>query len=850
MIAILRLARRNVRRNPGRSAVVVALVALPVAALSFSLLYVGLWTSSDEEQQQVALGRADARIQVMVTPGVLPGASSQPSEEEVRERLGLPDDAQLLPTRAGDLAVPTGSGDEVQIARWEEVDLSAPLMRDRFRLVEGRLPEAPGEALAVDDLARTGERLAVALPALDLEVVGHVRSLVVPGKPRLPLSYRVEPSLVVAPGTMPPPVDLVWSSGVSVSGPAWYVGDVGDSLDTSVFVDSALLIEGRRAPSVQATQLGLFAAGALAFLWCGLVAASALSIGARRRRRELGLLAVNGADPAMLRRAIAADGVVLGGIGALLGLLGGWGVGALFTDRARSLGNLTGGDWNISPLVVAAVAMGWASAAAAGSLAGRGLARQPVLDLLAGRSPRPKGAPGWFGAGAVAFGVCALLTVWATTGLPERGPARYVIPVSVVVAGVVAVLALATGGIRVAPRLAGRSVIARLAARDLDRFGARTAAATGAIALTLTAATAAAVLEHHLARVEYNDHAGAAETTSADRGAVDLGRWDVVSGGATVVRDGRLVRDVLRPEDRAEAERLAAEAGAELTALTVAGSGVAACAGGPLPEPQSGLTPDGCYGGPTVVRVPDELLGTLPAELAQVLTRGEVAGWVTGWVGGAPADPYLLVGTTTIPVTPVSAPEPDIDSPVTQVALRGFVGILVPEQRWSPVLEPTGRPVLVLDGRRLSPEAWEELQASVREAVDAPGWETFRTKAPSSVPAVAVASVATVVLVLSVLALALVLVRIESRDEERVLRTQGASPGAAGAVAAWRAALMTWIGAVPAVAVTSLLALLVGVDRIEYARPQALAAILVGLPLLAALVFGLAGRRAPRPATV
>ncbi len=849
MSAILRLARRNVRRNPGRSAVVVALVALPVAALSFGVLFVGLWTSSDEEQQRVALGQADAMVQVMLAPGVLPGAPSLPSEEEVRERLGLPDDAELLPTRSGDLALPTGSGDEVQLAQWEEVDLSAPLMVDRFRLVDGRLPEAPGEVLVVDDLAGAGERLTVALPSLELEVVGRVRSLVVPGKPRLPLEHRSEPSVIAAPGTMPPPGDPVWSTGVDISGPAWYASGVGDSLGTERFVDGALLIEERRDPGAQAAQLSLFAAGALAFLWCGLVAASALSIGARRRRRELGLLAANGADPAMLRRAIAADGVVLGGIGALLGLLGGWGVGALFTDRARTLGSLTGGDWSISPLVVAAVAMGWASAAAAGSLAGRGLARQPVLDLLAGRSPRPKGAPRWFGAGAVAFGVCALLTVWATSDLPERGPARYVIPVSVVVAGVVAVLALSVGGIRVAPRLAGRSVVARLAARDLDRFGARTAAATGAIALTLTATTAAAIFEHHHARVSHVDVGG--ETAFSDRGPASAGRWDVVSGGATVVRDGRLVRDVLRPEDRSTAERLARDAGAGMAAMTVAdGHGLAACAGS-IPTALGGVVaPDGCYDSPTVLRVTDDLLASLPAEPAEVLSRGELAGWVSVDIGGTPGDPFLLVGGTTVPIAPVAAPEGDVRSPVVAVAQQGFVVVLVPEVRWSAALDGTARTALVFDGRRLDEERWAELRTAVREAVGAPGWETFSAKEPSSVPAVAVVSAATIVLVLGVLALALVLVRIESREEERVLRTQGASPGAAGAVAAWRAALMTWIGAVPAVAVTSLLALLVGVDRVEYARPQALAAILVGLPLLTALVFGLAGRRAPRPATV
>src|SRR5690606_3494874 len=134
------------------------------------------------------------------------------------------------------------------------------------------------------------------------------------------------------------------------------------------------------------------------------------------------------------------------------------------------------------------------------------------------------------------------------------------------------------------------------------------------------------------------------------------------------------------------------------------------------------------------------------------------------------------------------------------LAQQRFVAVLVPEERWSAALEGLARTVLVLDGEGLERGRWDELRAAVRAAVGTPGWEAFTASEPSKVPAVAVVSAATVVLVLGVLALALVLVRIESRDEERVLRTQGASPGAAGAVAAWRAALMTWIGAVPAVA--------------------------------------------------
>ena len=75
---------------------------------------------------------------------------------------------------------------------------------------------------------------------------------------------------------------------------------------------------------------GVLIAG-LGLLEVVLLVGPAFAVGVRRRRRDLALVAVAGGDAAQLRRVVLADGVVLGVLGAAVGLL--VGVGAAFVGR-------------------------------------------------------------------------------------------------------------------------------------------------------------------------------------------------------------------------------------------------------------------------------------------------------------------------------------------------------------------------------------------------------------------------------------------------------------------------------------------------------------------------------------
>src|SRR5690606_16467389 len=71
--------------------------------------------------------------------------------------------------------------------------------------------------------------------------------------------------------------------------------------------------------------------GGLALLEVVLLAGPAFAVSARRRQRQLALVAANGGTPAHVRRIVLADGVVLGALGASFGIV--LGVVAAFVAR-------------------------------------------------------------------------------------------------------------------------------------------------------------------------------------------------------------------------------------------------------------------------------------------------------------------------------------------------------------------------------------------------------------------------------------------------------------------------------------------------------------------------------------
>src|SRR5439155_1230481 len=127
-------------------------------------------------------------------------------------------------------------------------------------------------------------------------------------------------------------------------------------------------------------------AGGLAMLEIVLLAGPAFAVGARRRQRELALISASGAAPAQVRRIVLADGVVLGSLAAVTGVVLGVLVAAASRPIVEDYLTRRSGEFRIFPLalgilvgaavltgVLAALVPAWISA------------RQDVVTALAGR---------------------------------------------------------------------------------------------------------------------------------------------------------------------------------------------------------------------------------------------------------------------------------------------------------------------------------------------------------------------------------------------------------------------------------------------------------------------------------
>src|SRR5205814_5172553 len=95
----------------------------------------------------------------------------------------------------------------------------------------------------------------------------------------------------------------------------------------------------------------------LAMLEVVLLAGPAFAVSARRRRRDLALVAAAGGTPAHLRRIVLADGVVLGAVAAAAGVALGVGVAAALQPLIEAhLSHARAGAFRAFPAALAGLA--------------------------------------------------------------------------------------------------------------------------------------------------------------------------------------------------------------------------------------------------------------------------------------------------------------------------------------------------------------------------------------------------------------------------------------------------------------------------------------------------------------
>ncbi|MEY9854442.1 putative ABC transport system permease protein [Catenulispora sp. GAS73] len=532
----VRIARREALRHKGRSALVAAMLALPVAGASAADTLYHTTKLTTVEQVRRDIGRADAMVSFVAPAPIeqLPDGSV-PTSPQVDGMLAgalqgvqiaSPVDGGALP--AGSRVVPMPAPQEMRVSsprgaysvQAAERDLGNPLLDGLYVKKSGRAPGAKGEVTLSSSLLsaldkRVGDRLSAEflsagevpdrsgrLPEHQLTIVGEYDD---------PAHLDAE-EIVAYPGTLP--------TGPNDPGPAKWLAQVPGGLSwaqvqklnqngysaESLLVaqnpppDSAVpLLQHYRAASAGNSRLAqaLLAVGAvgvvMALLEVVLLAGPAFAVGARKRRRDFGLMGAAGADQRMVRAVVLADGLVLGAVGGIVGALAGIGLGRLALPEAVTLTHREPGAFRIAPGDLAGAALiGVVTGLIAALIPAVITGRQQVLQALTGGRRGARGVP-WK---LATLGVVILAAGIAATGYAVFKPGIHTLPLVAGIAvselGVVActpLLVALTGKLGRLLPLTGR-----MALRDSARNRGRTAPAVAAILAAVAGSTAVATM--------------------------------------------------------------------------------------------------------------------------------------------------------------------------------------------------------------------------------------------------------------------------------------------------------------------------------------------------------------------
>lgn len=510
----LRMARRDVRRHKGRSALIVVMVAVPTLLLSVLVTIAATSDVSGAERIEPTMGSAQALVEGP-DPSVMfqqpdpwngTGSDGKPATTiEGYDPDGDPfDNATAISRLVGAPVSPVSTsrarttiGDRRVsfgvTALSNEVDLGA-----KTELVSGRWPRGAGEAAVTQygltrDLPRSGS------VTMDLYGAEHTVSIVgvVPGTGpgRNDTGLVVSKPLSSESGdrgwfvTGPDPVP--WEQVVSLNQNGLTVTSAAVLRDPPSEAELPEQVRGSSAGQAQELALLVTLGATMLLIVTALLVGPAFAVSAARQRRTLALAASNGASTPVLRRTVLAQALVLGGIssvlGVLLGIVVAWGV-ITFTNRD---GMGIAGPFDIRWALLAGIAVCAAlSTLVAALVPARRLGRLDIVGVMRGQSVSPPPSRLLFLTGLVVGGLGALLVLGSTrvAGLPSATELLGIQQGSEFAVTMGAVL-LILGALFLVPviltlvgRLGGHLPTSlRMAARDLARHRARSAPSVAAV---------------------------------------------------------------------------------------------------------------------------------------------------------------------------------------------------------------------------------------------------------------------------------------------------------------------------------------------------------------------------------
>ncbi|MGW6390621.1 FtsX-like permease family protein [Streptomyces sp. NPDC055103] len=354
--AAIRIARRDAWRSKGRSALVLAMIALPILGVSALDLTFRSSELSPAERAERSMGAADAIFRDAQAEGVPilqdPLGETHTPAKDYKEQpwpngptdvaKAIPAGSTVLTDSSGSAKLTTAHG--LLTTEVRELKASDPVTRGITTLLSGRFPEKNDEVMATSHfLEASGLSIGSTLSARNFDrtyrIVGsyelpdtlaanQINAL--PGTFLAPYVKAVEKSGLPAPdvsttylvkksgGFTWNTVQQINTKGVVVTSRAvllappaesdvpLYAKDDWRTYDSSPAADAAAL-------AAVATVVGL------AMLEICLLAGPAFAVGARRSRRQLGLVGANGGARSHIRAIVLSGGLVIGVTAAVVG---------------------------------------------------------------------------------------------------------------------------------------------------------------------------------------------------------------------------------------------------------------------------------------------------------------------------------------------------------------------------------------------------------------------------------------------------------------------------------------------------------------------------------------------------
>ncbi|MEV0775119.1 FtsX-like permease family protein [Streptomyces sp. NPDC050433] len=393
--AAIRIARRDAWRFKGRSFLVLAMLALPILGVSAADLTIRSADLSAAQSLDRDLGRADARIDdpslggapIMQNPK---GENYTPvgdyddkpwPEGDTDITAVIPADAKSLIDSEGMAKLKTTHG--LLNTSIRELKAADPMAEGIMTLDRGRFPREPDEVAATNSfLESSGLHVGSKLTARGLDTTYRIVG-----------AYELPDDLDSAqvnalPGALLGPLDKALAAAelpgtgasstylTDVPGDAGFTWNMVKATNTKgvIVISRAVVLDPPAASDVplydvegmsenvgssgNATQLAILSTVVgLVMLEICLLAGPAFAVGARRSRRQLGLVGANGGDRNHIRAIVLSGGLVIGVVAAVVGTVLGVGLTFAFQPLLEDVLGKRFGGFDIRPLELIGIAL-------------------------------------------------------------------------------------------------------------------------------------------------------------------------------------------------------------------------------------------------------------------------------------------------------------------------------------------------------------------------------------------------------------------------------------------------------------------------------------------------------------